>query len=380
MRLLDQDTFALLDTFTLPPGEGGHSLASTFLVPQGSDAIIVGTFIRSPNNEEPREGRLLTFLVAPSGRKLSLISQTTVPGAIYSMHPIDGHRLVATVNGTTCLYGWGRSDGAPAEDGTAGTGSMGGGSFTWRHLHSQYGQILGIKSAVLGFLVAVGDLMKSVSILAVDLATDRLTEVGRDHEPHWMTEVAFIDQSSVLGADNLGNLFVLSRDPASERHFASSTIPRWSLQARAGMHLGETVNRIVPGGLFRTQDAGAMGGLQLLHPMLLATTVGSLYQFGQLPAREGALLAILQENLRKIIAPIGHLDHGEWRTMISERKTLRSQLPGFLDGDLLSRFLELPDRMQRVAVEGGGPQGCTSMGVALTTVAQMIESIVATHQ
>lgn len=344
-------------------------------MPQGSDAIIVGTFVRGPNNEEPREGRLLTFLVTPSGRKLSLISQTTVPGAIYSMHPIDNHRIVATVNGMTCLYGWARSDGATVEDGGAIAGS-----FAWRHLHSQYGQILGIKSAVLGSLVAVGDLMKSVNILTVDVATDRLIEVGRDHEPHWMTEVAFIDQSSVLGADNLGNLFVLSRDPASERHFAPSMIPRWTLQTMAGMHLGETVNKIIPGGLFRAQDMGVMGTLQLMHPMLLATTVGSLYQFGQLPAREGALLAILQENLRKLITPIGHLDHGEWRTMISERKTLRSQLPGFLDGDLLSRFLELPDRMQRVAVEGGGPQGCTSMGVDLTTVTQMIESIVATHQ
>ena len=346
-----------LDSYEVPQKERAHSLTATYLSTGDHDVIIVGTAIQKAPGEEPQEGRILTFMINPQ-RKLQLISQTPVPGCVYSMDFVDG-KLVATVNGMTCLYQWSKSE----NDAT----------FAWRHLHSHFGQILGVKIDVRGNLVAVGDLMKSVNLLSV--SDGKLTELARDYDSNWMTEVHFISEDEILGSDNLGNLFVLSCQ--RDENFIAN---RSDLSIKSAFHIGEVVNRISKGTLARNQDLDREGihGAVLHDPLIICTTAGSIYQFGKISLKYARPLKILESNLVKLLPPIGGLSHADWRRMVTERKKLK-EVDTFIDGDMIARYLELDHTKQRIACEGG-LESCDPTGLSTDQITSAVEVLVSLNQ
>jgi DNA damage-binding protein 1 len=100
--------------------------------------------------------------------------------------------------------------------------------------------------AVSGNLIAVADLMKSISVVEASVSlgspiTDRMKEVARHFQTVWTTAVADIAENSYLVSDAEGNLTVLRRNingvtPEDQRR----------LEVTSEMLLGEMVNRIRP--------------------------------------------------------------------------------------------------------------------------------------
>ena len=100
-----------------------------------------------------------------------------------------------------------------------------------------------IDLAIDGNLIAIADVMKSVSIVEYTVGVkglpDSLKEIARHFQTAWATAVAFITKDSVLEADAEGNLMVLARNtsgvtPEDQRR----------LEMTSEIRLGEMVNRI----------------------------------------------------------------------------------------------------------------------------------------
>ena len=100
-----------------------------------------------------------------------------------------------------------------------------------------------IDITVTGNLIAIADIMKSVSIVeythGISGEPDRLTEVARHFQTAWSTAVANVDDDTFLEADAEGNLMVL------HRNINGITVDdRRRLEVTSEMRLGEMVNRI----------------------------------------------------------------------------------------------------------------------------------------
>lgn len=100
-----------------------------------------------------------------------------------------------------------------------------------------------IDLAVAGNLIAIADLMKSVSIVEFKAGEkglpDSLDEVARHYQTAWATAVAHVAEDTFLESDAEGNLMVLHQN----RH---GVLPedRRRLEVTSEMRLGEMVNRI----------------------------------------------------------------------------------------------------------------------------------------
>ncbi|KAJ2335286.1 DNA damage-binding protein 1 [Coemansia sp. RSA 2671] len=68
--------------------------------------------------------------------------------------------------------------------------------------------------------------------------------------------------------------------------------------------------------------------------------------------RIGRILDRLQTNMAHLLPTPGLWDYDKWRAHVCERRSTRGF--GFLDGDLIERFLDLSGEMQRLVFEGGG--------------------------
>ena len=327
-------------------------MTQTYLITQNVQALVVGTAIIREPGAEPQEGRILTFSLGSDGSRLCLLSQTRVPGCVYAVAPIDG-KLVASINGMTGLYRWSRTADSPDRP------------HAWTHLHSHFGQVLGVKLDTCGELIVVGDLMKSAFLLRLDESGERLVEMARDYEAHWMTEVRFIDHGQVLGADNLGNVFVMAPTPDKNPPGGQQ-----GLRMRAAFHLGEIVNKIDAGTLARRMT----GQVDLLQdPQLLGTTCGGVYQFGRLNVAHYKLLKAIERNVIAVASPVGGLSHTTWREMATDLRKPAPPVEHFVDGDAVLKFLELPEDLQKAVIFGGDT--CAALPATAKEVHQILEML-----
>ena len=58
----------------------------------------------------------------------------------------------------------------------------------------------------------------------------------------------------------------------------------------------------------------------------------------------------LQDRLTKVIKPVGKIEHAYWRSFYNDRK--QEPCEGFIDGDLIESFLDLPRDDMREVVSG----------------------------
>ena len=98
--------------------------------------------------------------------------------------------------------------------------------------------------AVRGEFIVVGDLMKSVSLLAYKPEESVIEERARDYNANWMTAVDILDDETYLGAENNFNLFTLRRQSD-----AATDEERSRLEVVGEYHVGEFVNRFRRGSL-----------------------------------------------------------------------------------------------------------------------------------
>ncbi|AWP01227.1 hypothetical protein SMAX5B_005614 [Scophthalmus maximus] len=310
LLVVDQHTFEVLHAHQFLPSEYALSMVSCRLGKDPSVYFVVGTAMVYPEEAEPKQGRIIVFHYTDG--KLQTVAEKEVKGAVYSMVEFNG-KLLASINSTVRLYEW------TAEK-------------ELRTECNHYNNIMALYLKTKGDFILVGDLMRSVLLLAYKPMEGNFEEIARDFNPNWMSAVEILDDDNFLGAENAFNLFVCQKDSA-----ATTDEERQHLQEVGVFHLGEFVNVFCHGSLV-LQNLGE-SSTPTQGSVLFGTVNGMIGLVTSLSEGWYSLLLDLQNRLNKVIKSVGKIEHSFWRSFHTERKT--EQATGFIDGDLIESFLDL---------------------------------------
>uniref|UniRef100_A0A7N9AS49 DNA damage-binding protein 1 n=1 Tax=Mastacembelus armatus TaxID=205130 RepID=A0A7N9AS49_9TELE len=305
LLVVDQHTFEVLHAHQFLPSEYALSMVSCRLGKDPSVYFIVGTAMVYPEEAEPKQGRIIVFHYTDG--KLQTVAEKEVKGAVYSMVEFNG-KLLASINSTVRLYEW------TAEK-------------ELRTECNHYNNIMALYLKTKGDFILVGDLMRSVLLLAYKPMEGNFEEIARDFNPNWMSAVEILDDDNFLGAENAFNLFVCQKDSA-----ATTDEERQHLQEVGVFHLGEFVNVFCHGSLV-LQNLGE-SSTPTQGSVLFGTVNGMIGLVTSLSEGWYSLLLDLQNRLNKVIKSVGKIE-----SFHTERKT--EQATGFIDGDLIESFLDL---------------------------------------
>ncbi|XP_056134437.1 DNA damage-binding protein 1 [Lampris incognitus] len=310
LLVVDQHTFEVLHAHQFLPSEYALSMVSCRLGRDPAVYFIVGTAMVYPEEAEPKQGRIIVFHYTDG--KLQTVAEKEVKGAVYSIVEFNG-KLLASINSTVRLYEW------TAEK-------------ELRTECNHYNNIMALYLKTKGDFILVGDLMRSVLLLAYKPMEGNFEEIARDFNPNWMSAVEILDDDNFLGAENAFNLFVCQKDSA-----ATTDEERQHLQEVGVFHLGEFVNVFSHGSLV-LQNLGE-SSTPTQGSVLFGTVNGMIGLVTSLSEGWYSLLLDLQNRLNKVIKSVGKIEHSFWRSFHTERKT--EQATGFIDGDLIESFLDL---------------------------------------
>ncbi|XP_026143929.1 DNA damage-binding protein 1 isoform X2 [Carassius auratus] len=310
LLVVDQHTFEVLHAHQFLQNEYALSMVSCKLGRDPAVYFIVGTAMVYPEEAEPKQGRIIVFHYTDG--KLQTVAEKEVKGAVYSMVEFSG-KLLASINSTVRLYEW------TAEK-------------ELRTECNHYNNIMALYLKTKGDFILVGDLMRSVLLLAYKQMEGSFEEIARDFNPNWMSAVEILDDDNFLGAENAFNLFVCQKDSA-----ATTDEERQHLQEVGLFHLGEFVNVFSHGSLV-LQNLGE-SSTPTQGSVLFGTVNGMIGLVTSLSESWYSLLLDLQNRLNKVIKSVGKIEHSFWRSFHTERKT--EQATGFIDGDLIESFLDL---------------------------------------
>ncbi|NXX18299.1 DDB1 protein, partial [Podargus strigoides] len=326
LLIIDQHTFEVLHAHQFLQNEYALSLVSCKLGKDPNTYFIVGTAMVYPEEAEPKQGRIVVFHY--SDGKLQSLAEKEVKGAVYSMVEFNG-KLLASINSTVRLYEW------TAEK-------------ELRTECNHYNNIMALYLKTKGDFILVGDLMRSVLLLAYKPMEGNFEEIARDFNPNWMSAVEILDDDNFLGAENAFNLFVCQKDSA-----ATTDEERQHLQEVGLSHLGEFVNVFCHGSLVM-QNLGETS-TPTQGSVLFGTVNGMIGLVTSLSESWYNLLLDMQNRLNKVIKSVGKIEHSlypsvvhsTWRSFHTERKT--EPATGFIDGDLIESFLDISrPKMQEV--------------------------------
>ncbi|ORX71661.1 hypothetical protein DL89DRAFT_204819, partial [Linderina pennispora] len=289
------------------------------------DVFVLGTSIVMPNEDDARRGRILAMQW--DGQRMRLIGSFTAHGAVYAVRAFRG-MVLAAVNNHVILLGWQRHA-----------------DYELVVLYSQQTQIVTVSLTVSGDYVAAGDLMSSVSMYkyeetSADSKTERrLVPVTRDYASSWVTSVA---TAPAPLAQNLMRMF--PERIADEVEMAG----REHLAVEGRWHLGDMVNCMRTGSL--VMDIPDPEFPELFRPALVFGTIhGAVGVIASVEdGKLGRILDRLQTNLAHLLPTAGMWSYDKWRAYHTGQRQTRAF--GFLDGDLIERFLDLPAEMQELVV------------------------------
>uniref|UniRef100_A0A3Q2ZXQ1 DNA damage-binding protein 1 n=1 Tax=Kryptolebias marmoratus TaxID=37003 RepID=A0A3Q2ZXQ1_KRYMA len=280
LLVVDQHTFEVLHAHQFLPSEYALSIVSCRLGKDPSVYFIVGTAMVYPEEAEPKQGRIIVFHYTDG--KLQTVAEKEVKGAVYSMVEFNG-KLLASINSTVRLYEW------TAEK-------------ELRTECNHYNNIMALYLKTKGDFILVGDLMRSVLLLAYKPMEGNFEEIARDFNPNWMSAVEILDDDNFLGAENAFNLFVCQKDSA-----ATTDEERQHLQEVGVFHLGEFVNVFCHGSLVLQNLVESSTPTQ--GSVLFGTVNGMIGLVTSLSEGWYSLLLDLQNRLTKVIKSVGKIEH-----------------------------------------------------------------------
>ncbi|KAF2009905.1 hypothetical protein BU24DRAFT_427938 [Aaosphaeria arxii CBS 175.79] len=348
-KLVDEIQFKELDTFMLKEQELVESVMRCEL-PDGSgstsERFVVGTAYLDDQSAVAERGRIL-ILEVTEDRVLKLVTELAVKGGCRCLAMCEG-KIVAALIKTVVIYDVEyRSEGRPELVKAA--------SFRC--------STAPIDLIVNGTLITIADLMKSIVVVQYERGesglSDRITEVARHFQTTWATAVAEVDDDTYLESDAEGNLLVLSRDPNAE-----IDDHRRRLMRTSEMLLGEMVNRI------RRIDVVAPPGAVVVPRAFMATVEGSLYLFGLISPSYQNLLMQLQARLAELVQGPGQVEFMKYRAYKNQVREAEEP-ERFVDGELIERFLDESEEVQKQAIDG--------LGVDLEEVRGIVEGLRRLH-
>ncbi|KAK9497804.1 hypothetical protein O3M35_003726 [Rhynocoris fuscipes] len=319
--LFDQHTFEVLHAHQMLPTEYALSLVSCKLGEDPNAYYVVGTGIVNPEENEPKQGRIIMFQV-DDGR-LIVVCEKEVKGGCYSLAEFNG-KLLASINSTVRLFEWTSEKELRLEC-------------------SHFNNIIALFVKTKGDFILVGDLMRAITLLQYKTMEGSFEEIARDYNPNWMTAIEILDDDTFLGAENSFNLFICQKDSS-----ATNDEERQLMQEVAQFHLGDMVNIFRHGSLVM-QHLGETT-TPTYGSVLFGTVSGAVGVVTTIPHDLFDLLSELQERLATTIKSVGKINHSFWRSFTSEVKTEPAE--GFIDGDLIECFLDLPRKDMEDVVAG----------------------------
>lgn len=319
--LLDQHTFEVIHAHQMMQTEYCLSLISAKLGDDPNHYYVVGTAIVNPDESEPKQGRILMFSVEDG--KLHQMAEKEVKGACYSLSEFNG-KLLASINSTVRLFEW----------------------TTEKELRlecSHFNNIIALYVKTKGDFILIGDIMRAITLLQYRTMEGSFEEISRDYNPNWMTAVEILDDDTFLGAENSFNLFVCQKDSS-----ATSDEERQLMQEVALFHLGDLVNVFRHGSLVM-QNIGE-STTSTTGSILFGTVSGAVGVVTQISHELYDLLIDLQDRLAHVIKSVGKIEHSFWRSFCTDVKTEAAE--GFIDGDLIESFLDLPRKEMMDVING----------------------------
>ncbi|KAI2789327.1 hypothetical protein POX_d04814 [Penicillium oxalicum] len=327
--LADEILFRRLDAIELHPDELVESVIRAEL-PAGKDETgkelkkdrwIVGTAYLSDEREDSIRGRILVMEV-DHGRKLTQVAELGVRGACRAL-AMMGDRIVAALVKTVVVYNVANDNFSKMKiEKTA----------TYRTSTAP------VDLTVVGDLIVVADLMKSVCIVQFtegqDGVNDKLDEIARHYQTVWSTAVASVDQDMLLLSEAEGNLVVLSRNQGGV-----TEQDKRRLVPTSEIRLGEMVNRIRP---IHIQQ---LASLTVTPRAFLATVEGSIYLFALINPEHNDFLITLQNVIASKIDSLGGLSFDKFRAFRTLTRAAESPYR-FVDGELIEKFLDCDSALQ----------------------------------
>lgn len=323
VRLIDDSTYDTTSRFKLQPTETGLSILATSFTGEGLDSsteyLVVGTVYELPNEEDPSSGRILIFRIIDS--RIVLVAEQAVNGAVYSLCSFNG-KLLAGVNAFVIGYSFSeRTDGVFSiiEEG--------------RHV----GHIMVFRLQARGNFVLVADLLRSVTVLTCK--TDgriQLEELARDPDPTWLMAIEMLDDDMYIAADQGKHLFTFRRNS-----HAPTEVERMRLERVGQFHLGSAVNRIQHGSLVMQMPENESPALKTL---IFGTVDGMVGVIATLKADAFKFFSEVQTAVTSVLPSVGGLRHSDWREVCMDNPQRTAVAKNFLDGDVIERFLDLPER------------------------------------
>ena len=346
-------------TVTLTEDEGAVS----------REIVVVGTAFTVPEEYESSRGRLLVFeLGTEAQRRVTLVTQRDVKGAVYTLGELDG-KVLAGIGSKVQLFKW-----IPREDPTAPP--------DLQPDASHKGFILALYIKIYGEFIIVGDLMRSMILLHYRAVDGALVEVARDYNVNYMRAVEALNEDYYLGCEDLGNLFVVRRQAEA---VAEEERTRMDLQAE--MHLGDCINVLRHGSLNRqpaeSSDTDALGGIGQTA-VLYGTVSGGLGSILSLSESAFRFFSSMERSVNLVISGVGGFAHSEWRSFSNNRRQAPQR--NFVDGDIVEMFLDLPSGDMALVVRhlnddlaGSGATGLTGLPLAVEDVIRRVEDMVRMH-
>ncbi|RWS30639.1 DNA damage-binding protein 1-like protein [Leptotrombidium deliense] len=190
LLIIDQHTFEVLHAHQFMVGECALSVISTKLGDDPNIYYVVGTCYVNPDEPEPRLGRIIVFQW--SDGKLQQIAEKEIKGGPYTFCEFNG-KLLAGINSTVRLFEWTAQKDLQNEC-------------------NYFNTIIALYLKRKGDFILIGDLMRSMTLLAYKQMEGNFEEIARDFQPNWMTAIEILDDDTFLGAENSFNLFVCQKD------------------------------------------------------------------------------------------------------------------------------------------------------------------------
>ena len=395
---LDENNFTTLHCEELDRFEQSLSITTmTFAGIAGTlgqrDCIVVGTAFVVPHELEPSRGRIYVYDIDPMDRTVSPVTRLDVNAAVFSLAPAQG-RLVCGLGNKVQVFKL-SSEGPMIDDMSDSIGQY---SLDLECSHPGHIFVLYLKTQ--DNYILVGDLLRSVSLLKYNLSADgtgSLEEVARDYSSNSMRAIEIFPNnydSYFLGAEDFGNFFSVKK-PATDSDLlttnettvdGSKGAVEKKLSAHGEFHLGDLVN-VFKKGSYTTH--------------ILDSTDNSNYSigkesvlFGTISGAVGVILCIddeahrffsaVERGVRSILGALGGLQHDEWRSFHTDRKSCPQK--NFVDGDLVERLLDMdrPDVEAVVKFVGDELASAASKDLIIDTAATGAkatqENILAAHR
>ncbi|KAJ1331792.1 DNA damage-binding protein 1 [Microdochium nivale] len=324
---------------------------------QPVERFIIGTsFVEDEqtNNASRDEirGRILVLGI-DSDRKPYVLAKKNLKGACRVLDVMED-KIVASLAKTVIVYSYNETSTTTAE---------------LSKLATYRPVTYPVDMVVEGHTIAVGDLMKSMVLVEFTPASEgkpaKLTEVARHYQAAWSTAVCHIEDQTWLEAESAGNLMVLKRNEGGV-----TVEDRHRLQLIGEINLGEMVNKI------RKVTVDARANAIVVPRAFLGTVEGGVYMFGTISDKYQDLLIRFQTNIANITSSnfvdfeVGHISFDAYRSFRNTEREADAPFR-FVDGDLLERFLDLPEELQE--------QACVGLGPSVEDMRTMVEDLKQLH-